>query len=152
MTHAPAGCSLIPSGSGVIDAEHGAILDLLSAMTAGGPVGLAELTALRREVAEHFATETAEMAVLSADRRERHEHAHRNYLAGIDALVNTAGRGHPVTSDDANRLMLWFIVHSNTADTELVEAARRADDEPPMISMDDWLDGLDAADRDALRS
>lgn len=152
MTHAPAGCSLIPSGSGVIDAEHGAILDLLSAMTAGGPVGLAELTALRREVAEHFATEAAEMAVLSADRRERHEHAHRNYLASIDALVNTAGRGHPVTGDDANRLMLWFIVHSNTADTELVEAARQAGDEPPMISMDEWLDGLDEADRDALRS
>ncbi|UKJ72168.1 hypothetical protein [Azospirillum brasilense] len=152
MTPAPDGRSLIPTGSGVIDAEHGAILDLLSVMTAGGPVGLAELTALRHEVAEHFATETAEMAVLTADRRERHEHAHRSYLAGIDALLDTAGRGDPVTVDDANRLMLWFIVHSNTADTELVEAARRAGDEPPMISMDDWLDGLDEADRDALRS
>lgn len=152
MTHAPNGGSLIPTGSGVIDAEHGAILDLLSAMTAGGPVGLAELTALRHEVAEHFATETAEMAVLAADRRERHENAHRNYLAGIDALLDAAKRGDPVTGDDANRLMLWFIVHSNTADTELVEASRRSDDEPPMISMDEWLDGLDEADRDALRS
>ncbi|NUB29196.1 hypothetical protein [Azospirillum brasilense] len=152
MTHATEGGSLIPTGSGVIDAEHSSILDLLSAMTAGGPVGLSELTALRHEVAEHFATETVEMAVLATDRRERHEQAHRTYLASIDALVGTAERGAPVTSDDANRLMLWFIVHSNTADTELVEAARRAGDEPPMISMDEWLDGLDEADRDALRS
>ncbi|MFC5355127.1 hemerythrin family protein [Azospirillum himalayense] len=152
MTHAPDGGSLIPTGSGVIDAEHGAILDLLSAMTAGGPVGKAELAALRHEVAEHFATETAEMAVLAVERRERHELAHRNYLASIDALLAIAERGDPVTGDDANRLMLWFIVHSNTADTELVEAARRAGDEPPMISMDDWLDSLDEADRDVLRS
>lgn len=152
MPHHPSIGSLIPTGSGVIDAEHGAILDLLSAMTAGGPVGLAELTALRREVAEHFATEAAEMAVLTAERRERHEHAHRNYLAGIDALIESAESGDPLTDDDANRLMLWFIVHSNTADTELVEATRRAGDEPPMISMDDWLDSLDEADRDALRS
>lgn len=152
MTHAPDGGPLIPTGSGVIDAEHGTILDLLTAMTAGGPVGLAELTALRHEVAEHFATETVEMAVLTAERRERHEQAHRSYLASIDALIETAERGDPLTGDDANRLMLWFIVHSNTADTELVEAARRAGDEPPMISMDEWLDSLDEADRDALRS
>ncbi|QCO14448.1 hypothetical protein D3869_03970 [Azospirillum brasilense] len=152
MTHALHGGSLIPTGSGVIDAEHGAILDLLSAMTAGGPFGLAELTALRHAVAGHFATETAEMAVLATDRRERHEQAHRSYFASIDALIATAERGGPLNDDDANRLMLWFIVHSNTADTELVEAARRANDEPPMISMDDWLDSLDEADRDALRS
>ncbi|MGY0776440.1 hypothetical protein ACW7BC_01030 [Azospirillum argentinense] len=152
MTHAPDGGPLIPTGSGVIDAEHSSILDLLSAMTAGGPVGPAELTALRLEVAEHFATETVEMAVLTAERRERHEQAHRSYLASIDALIETAERGDPLTGDDANRLMLWFIVHSNTADTELVEAARRAGDEPPMISMDEWLDSLDEADRDALRS
>ncbi|MBB3263582.1 hemerythrin [Azospirillum sp. OGB3] len=152
MTHAPNGGSLIPTGSGVIDAEHGAILDLLSAMTGGGPVGLAELTALRHEVAGHFATETAEMAILAVERRERHEQAHRNYLANIDALIATAERGGSLSDDDANRLMLWFIVHSNTADTELVEAARRAGDEPPMIAMDDWLDSLDEADRDALRS
>ncbi|QCO01967.1 hemerythrin family protein [Azospirillum argentinense] len=152
MTHAPDGGPLIPTGSGVIDAEHSSILDLLTAMTAGGPVGLAELTALRLEVAEHFATETPEMAALAAERRERHEQAHRSYLASIDALIETAERGDPLTSDDANRLMLWFIVHSNTADTELVEAARRAGDEPPMISMDEWLDSLDEADRDALRS
>ncbi|TWA86786.1 hypothetical protein FBZ83_102584 [Azospirillum brasilense] len=152
MPHHRTADSLIPTGSGVIDAEHGAILDLLSAMNAGGPLGLAELTALRHEVAEHFATEAAEMAVLAADRRDRHEQAHRNYLAIIDALLDAATRGHPPTGDDANRLMLWFIVHSNTADTELVEAARRAGDEPPMISMDDWLDSLDEADQDALRS
>ncbi|WP_188259938.1 hemerythrin family protein [Azospirillum tabaci] len=152
MTRAHDGCSLIPTGSGVIDAEHGAILDLLSAMTGGALFGLVELTALRREVAEHFATEAAEMVVLGAERRERHEHAHRSYLASIDALVDTAKRGDPVTDDDANRLMLWFIVHSNTADTDLVETARRAGDEPPMISMDEWLDSLDETDRDALRS
>ncbi|KAA0678838.1 hemerythrin family protein [Roseomonas genomospecies 6] len=152
MSHARTGCSLIPTGSGVIDAEHGAILDILSAMTAGGPLGLTVLSALKHEVAEHFATETAEMAVLAPDRRERHEHAHRSYLASIDALLDAAERGAPVTADDANRLMLWFIVHSNTADTELVEAARRAVDEPPMIVMDDWLDSLDEADQDALRS
>ncbi|GAA4251407.1 hypothetical protein GAY28_16525 [Azospirillum brasilense] len=152
MTHASDGGPLIPTGSGVIDAEHGAILDLLSAMTAGGPFGLAELAALRREVAEHFATETREMAVLAAERRERHEHAHRSYLASIDALIATAERGDPLAGDDANRLMLWFIVHSNTADTALVEASRQTGDEPPMISMDDWLDSLDEADRDVLRS
>lgn len=152
MTHALGGRSLIPTGSGVIDAEHGAILDLLAAMTGGGPMGMAELTALRNEVAEHFATEKAEMAVLAPERREQHEQAHRGYLASIDALLERAGRGDPITGDDANRLMLWFIVHSNTADTELVEASRRAADEPPMIVMDDWLDSLDEADQDALRS
>ncbi|MDQ2101843.1 hemerythrin domain-containing protein [Azospirillum isscasi] len=152
MPHAHSGCSLIPTGSGVIDAEHGAILDILSAMTAGGPMGLTELTTLRREVGEHFATETAEMAVLTPDRREQHEHAHRVYLASIDALLVAAERGDPVTGDDANRLMLWFIVHSNTADTELVEASRRTGDEPPMISMDDWLGSLDEEDQAALRS
>ncbi len=152
MPHPLHGCSLNPTGSGVIDAEHGAILDILSAMTGGGPLGLAELTALRHEVAEHFATEAAEMAVLAPDRREQHEYAHRAYLASIDALVGAANRGEPVTGDDANRLMLWFIVHSNTADAELVEASRQTGDEPPMIVMDDWLDSLDEADQDALRS
>ena len=152
MPHALPGCSLIPTGSGVIDSEHGAILDILSAMTGGGPLGPADLTALRQEVAEHFATEAAEMSVLAPERREQHECAHRAYLASIDALLEAANRGHPGTADDANRLMLWFIVHSNTADVELVEASRLAGEEPPMIVMDDWLDSLDEADRDALRS
>ncbi|MBP2294781.1 hemerythrin family protein [Azospirillum rugosum] len=150
MTHAVSGYTLQATGSDAIDAEHGAIMDILESLTRGGPVDTAGLVALRTELAHHFDTESAEMAVLPPDRREQHEHAHRSFLATVDSLAETARNGGTVSGDEVNRLMLWFIVHSNTADTELVETARRAAEPPPMIDMADWLASLDDPDlRDA---
>ena len=145
MSHAVSGYTLQATGSDSIDAEHVAIMDLLETMTRSG-ADAAGLSALRRELAHHFDTESTEMAVLPPDRREQHEHAHRSFLATVDSLTEEVRQGGAVGGDAVNRLMLWFIVHSNTADTELVEATRRAAAPPPMIDMADWLASLDDPD------
>ncbi|MCW2237480.1 hemerythrin family protein [Azospirillum canadense] len=145
MTHAVSGYTLQATGSDAIDAEHGAIMDILESLSRGG-ADAAGLIALRAELAHHFDTESTEMAALAPDRREQHEHAHRSFLATVDSLAETARNGGAITGDEVNRLMLWFIVHSNTADTELVEATRYAAKPPPMIDMADWLASLDDPD------
>lgn len=139
------------TGDVAIDAEHDAILDSLNRLIQRDAITCDELSDLRALLSAHFATEDGAMSVLRADRRQAHRDAHDHFLRTVDGLAESVARDEPVGGDRAYPLMLWFIVHSNTADAELAEAERPAPAVPSMIVMKDWLASIgdwDLADDD----
>ncbi|AWK86578.1 hemerythrin family protein [Azospirillum thermophilum] len=117
------GCDLLPTGAAELDAEHEAILGSLTLMLGQEVVPPDTLRGLRRMMADHFATEAREFPRLRPDRRTAHQEAHDHFLRTVDGLLARGDTGQPVGNADIYPLMLWFVVHSNTADAELAESA-----------------------------
>lgn len=146
--HGGSDLKLVPTGVAAIDAEHDAILDALTELIQRPQLGQDELSNARQLLSTHFQTEEATMGVLRSDRRQAHKDAHDHFLRTVDGLIDAVCRGEEAGGDRAYPLMLWFIVHSNTADAELAEAERQPHPVPTLIVMKDWLAAIGAGDLD----
>lgn len=139
------GHDLVPIGAAELDAEHEAILGCLTLMLGQEVVAPAALRGLRRMMAEHFATEALEFGRLRPERRSAHQEAHDHFLRTIDGLLAREDAGQPVGNADVYPLMLWFVVHSNTADAELADSPADATGTHHDVPDPDQMKGLMAA-------
>lgn len=134
--------NLVATGDDTVDRDHEDIYAHLMALCDGRPADAAAVGDLIALCEDHFADEADLMDALPEAIRRRHQGAHAAFLDRLGLCLEEARSAGSADPGRIKDLTLWFVVHSNTADLEMVACMRQRQRESARDDARRILDGL----------